>query len=164
MENTLSAFLRSGYPAEVEQKDLLQMNDETAQYGLQLSPAEAAELTKTHRTALVKTNRIEIGHETVQKIIHALSRSQYLPQTHYADVLNEAVYAFYELKNESEDKMTDDELIENLADGFEEYEGDMDAYLQSCGLDGLLRKIRYGLQPEEDEKDAEDNEKEEPDE
>ncbi len=164
MENTLSAFLRSGYPVEAERKDLLEMNGETAQYGLQLSQAEAAELAKTHRTALVKTNRVEIGHETVRKIIHALSRSQFLPQTRYADVLNEAVYAFYELKNESEDKMTDDELIENLADGFEEYEGDMDAYLQSCGLDGLLRKIRYGLQPEEDEKDDGDDEKEEPDE
>ena len=144
LEETLSKFLSSSYPIEKERDDLLKINEETAQYGLALKPQEAFELAQTHRAVLENCCRVEIGFDTVQKIIRAFSPSKYLYKKNYADVINEAVEAFYELKDESDDRISDDDLISRLADAFERYGGDMKGVIQSRKLMRLLKAKRFG--------------------
>lgn len=158
MESMLSGLFRAGYPVEAEGAELLSTNAEPSGGGLTLSPAQALELAKTHRRALDRCGRIEVGTDTVRKIIGAFRRSQYLWQRDYADVLNEAVEAFYELKNESEDAVSDDSLIALLADAFERGKGDLSRFLGSRELDRLLRGLRYGY--EDDARDGDEAEEE----
>lgn len=166
LDETLAVFLRSGYPTEAEGADLLKINEETLPDGLALSHAEALELAQTHRKALDACGRIEIGTDTVQKIIRAFSRSHYLWQKDYADTINEAVEAFYELKNEADDHISDDDLIRLLADGFERYKGSLAPFLQSRELNRLLRALRFGedYDADADADKLDEDEKEEPDE
>ena len=158
MNGTLAAFIRAGYPVEAEAAGLLGTNAETVENGLILAPAQALELAQTHRRALDLCGRIEIGTDTVRKIIGAFRSSNYLWQEDYADVLNEAVEAFYELKNESEDNISDDDLIALLADAFERYKGALSPFLQSRELDHLLRALRYGEEDEVEEPDEDEME------
>lgn len=162
LKEMLSLFLRSGYPVEAEGTDLLKTNQATVEYGLTLNRVEALELAQTHRQALDASGRIEVGTNTVRKIIGAFSRSPYLWQKDYADILNEAVDAFYELKNESEDHISDDDLIALLADAFDRYKGSLAPFLQSRELDRQMRALRFGEDYGDDEEPDED-EKEEPD-
>lgn len=158
LNEMLVVFLRAGYPVEAEAAGLLSANAESVRDGLMLSPSQALELAQTHRRALDRCGRVEIGTDTVQKIIEAFRHSHYLWQKDYADVLNEAVEAFYELKNESEDNISDDELIRLLADAFERYKGALAPFLQSRELDHLLRALRYGEEEEPDEPDEDETE------
>lgn len=144
LKEMLSVFLQSGYPAELEAKDLLSANVKTCGYGLTLTAAQALDLAATHRQALNDCGRIEIGTGIVRKIMDTFSRSHYLWQKDYADVLNEAVEAFYGLKNESEDNISDEDLISLLFDAFERYKGSLAAFLQSRELDRLMRALRFG--------------------
>ena len=92
----------------------------------------------------------------MRKIIDAFRVSNYLWQKDYADLLNEAVEAFYELKNESEDQISDDDLIALLAGAFERYRGSLAPFLQSRELDCLMRRLRYGYEEERDEPDEDE--------
>lgn len=158
MNEMLAGLLRAGYPVEAEGAELLNTNADSVENGLMLNPAQALELAQTHRRALDLCGRIEIGTDTVQKIIAAFRRSHYLWQKDYADVLNEAVEAFYELKNESEDNISDDDLIVLLAGAFERYKGTLSPFLQSRELDHLLRALRYGEEVETDKPDEDETE------
>lgn len=153
MEEKLSRLLRRGQSLETEAEGLLKINRETADDGLVLSRDEAMGLARTHRDALDNCGRIEIGSGTVEKIALAFRNSRYLNQENYAAVLAEATEAFYALKNESEDMISDDELATLLAQGFEQKGGKLSSYLDSAELDRLLRARRYG---------ADETEKEEP--
>ncbi len=51
--------------------------------------------------------------------------------------------AFYELKNETEDRISDSDLIGILFKGFEQYKGALEPFLQSRELDRLLRELRF---------------------
>lgn len=161
MEEQLSRLLRRGQSLESEAEGLLKMNQQTDCDGLiALNKEEALELAQTHRDALDACGRIEIGNDTVKKIALEFRHSAYLDRINYAQVLAEATEAFYELKNESEDTLSDDELAAMLADGFERFGGNLSAYLGSPELDRLLRARRCGMDDpaEEEQEDAEDEE------
>ena len=165
LDQSFQSLLRMQTPLKKEAENLMQLNRVTASRGLQLSPKDAEELALARRDALNRSGRIEIGSETVVKIAAAFAGSAYLTQADYAAVLEEATEAFYELKNESEDAIPDDELIRLLADGFERYGGELGRFLISRELDAKLRAARYGAAPEEDsDKDDGDGGEDEPDE
>lgn len=143
LNHALSMFFNFGYPVAAEKDDLVRLNSETEEFGLSLSGAQAVDLAQTHRLALSASGRIEIGTGAVEKIIRKFSRSHYLWQQDYAETLNEAVEAFYELKNETEDRISDSDLIGILFKGFEQYKGALGPFLQSRELDRLLRELRF---------------------
>lgn len=149
MENTLMNLLTSGISLRQETESILAVNEKTEQYGLTLSREEAQQLAGTRRESLSRSGRIEVGTDTLRKLAEAFAPSRYLTQENYAAVLSEAAEAFYELKNESEDKITDDELATLLADGFERYGGNLAKFLGSSELDALLRFRRYGYAEED---------------
>lgn len=125
MEENLSRLLLRGQPIEAEAEGLLEFSRKTNCEGLcELSRQEALDLAKTHRDALDACGRIEIGTGTVEKIALEFRHSAYLDGKNYADVLAEATEAFYALKNESDDTISDDELAAMLADGFERFGGE----------------------------------------
>lgn len=159
MDQSFQSLLRMDMPLKKEAEGLLSMNETTAPHGLQLSQKEAEEVALTRREALDRCGRIEIGSDTVRKIAAAFCSSRFLTQANYVTVLEEATEAFYALKNESEDTVTDDELARLLADGFERCGGELEKFLGSRELDSLLRFRRYGYaEPQEEESKDEEEE------
>lgn len=128
-----------GFTAE----SLLKLNEKTKEYGLMLSPNDATQLAVTRRGALEKSGRVEIGAGVMEKIIMKFSRSQYLRQEDYADVLSEITENFYLLKNDMMDRISDDELISFMYGCFEKYRGSM-LFIDGREIEALRRRLCFG--------------------
>jgi hypothetical protein len=156
LEYSLMNFMTSEVSLQQETESILAVNEETKPYGMVLSVEEAQELARTRRESLSRSGRIEIGTDTIRKLTKAFGPSRYVTQENLASVLCEAAEAFYELKNESEDRISDEELALLLADGFERFGGNLSEFLRSRELNRLLRIRRYGYAEEDDTADDEE--------
>ncbi|WP_457944307.1 DUF6323 family protein [Caproiciproducens sp. LBM24188] len=146
MENTLSAlFALDALSNQLAINELLKKNETTAQYGLILTPQDAAELLETRACALNETGRIEIGSATIGKIVDAFGSSTFLNQDNYAATLCELTELFYAVKNETEDRISDDDLIAFLKDCFENRCGGSLELLAGRELEKLADNLRFGI-------------------
>ena len=102
-------------------KEILALNEVSSQYGLVLTEEEAGELSEKRNQSLVENERIEIGVGAVAEIIRRFCTSRYITKENYAYILNEVTYLFYYIKTETDDKISDGELIGELFERFELY-------------------------------------------
>lgn len=146
MSGALAAWLTPGGLSErAAAEQFLALNTVTEPYGLALTPQEAAELAETRRLALAGSGRLELGGGAPEEIIRVFSRSEYLYPHNYARTLNEITEAFYALKNETMDEISDRELIAFLFERFERvYRGDAAALLDGRELEKLVRSLKFG--------------------
>lgn len=94
--------------------DLLVSNEETRKYGLVITNAEAEEIIEARNRSISSHGRVELGIEVVKKIIVVFSTSAYINRDEYAETISELVDIFYYMKNETEDTIGDDELIDMM--------------------------------------------------
>lgn len=93
------------------QKALTVCNAYTEKYGLVLSDAQITSLSKSRIRSLNENNRIEFGDGVIEKIVYAFCDSPYIDNQNYSAELENLQDLFYCLKNECEDRLSDDELI-----------------------------------------------------
>lgn len=129
-----------------ELAEILACNEETARFGLALSREEARELAMRRDESMRKWERVEFGRGILEKLIFMFCDSPYLDQDNYAEVLEQLQDMFYEFKNETLDRMTDDELLEFMREQFDEVcFGDVE-YLEGTCLDRLAQEVRRGFE------------------
>ena len=125
-------------------ESLRKTNQYTEQFGLTLSAADAQLLVQEKINSLKEQQRVEFGEGIMPKIIYEFCDSGYIHQDNYTDTLIRLQNIFYLYKNETQDEMTDDELLHFMK---EQYEtvcfGDLD-YLEGTCLDVFARMIRGG--------------------
>lgn len=145
MEWKLSSLLRSSALDDAQTaQQLLSLNEETQEYGLELTREDALELAETRRIALEASGRLEFGTPVIEKIIRTFSRSRYLYQYEYAPALHELLEAFFLLKNETEDRVSDDALIDFLFDCYEyRYRGSLEMF-RGPEIEELRRRLLFG--------------------
>lgn len=125
-------------------EEILELNAISKNYGLILSEEDAKDLSDTRNKALSENDRLEIGVGPVTDIIKKFCTSRYITNENYTYVLNEVTYLFYYIKTETDDKITDSDLIDELFDRFELYcRGSIDL-LESRETERLIRKINSG--------------------
>lgn len=100
-------------------QELLALNEVTERYGLSLTNEQAIALTRERDAALRSAGRVALGKSALPKIVFAFCDSAYMSKDNYAQTLSELSEAFYLLKNDSEDMVSDDELIEGMRYVFE---------------------------------------------
>jgi len=87
-------------------------NAQTQAYGLTLTEADITELVEMRGQALKNTGRVEFGGGILPKLMQAFCKSPYVDASNFATVLADLQDAFYYFKNESEDRFSDDDLVE----------------------------------------------------
>ncbi|MDD3270214.1 MAG: DUF6323 family protein [Syntrophomonadaceae bacterium] len=120
MKNLLDIYSFMG--TEIQQYsmgEVLACNLESQKYGLVLSTAQAQELIETRNRAITGHGRVELSIEVLKKIITVFCTSSNISSADYAETLNELVDIFYYMKNETEDNMGDDELIDLMKEFFD---------------------------------------------
>lgn len=123
---------------------LRECNALTARYGLTLSEEQIRSLIERRSGALRDTGRIEFGEGILKKLIVAFCDSPYLMQENYEETLIELQDAFYYFKNESMDRISDEEIIEFMNTVFNgRAQGSLD-YLLGTSLEALCRYAREG--------------------
>ena len=100
---------------EAAKEELRCCEDLNRLYGLTLTEADITELVQLRSEALKSSGRVEFGGGILPKLIRAFCKSPYVDQQNYAAVLGDLQEAFYYFKNESEDRFSDDDLIEFMA-------------------------------------------------
>ena len=124
--------------------DLLALNEVSREYGLTLTAEEAKELSETRRIALEENERVEAGAGAVPEILKRFCASRYVNAENYTYILNEITYLFYYIKTETDDRIGDQALIDELFERFELYcRGSIDV-LEGREAERIIRKINAG--------------------
>jgi hypothetical protein len=132
-------------------QELKECNEFTGQFGLSLSGGQIQNLVERRFEALGSTGRVEFGDGITKKLIREFCDSPYIMQENYEETILELQDSFYYFKNESEDRITDDELIAFMRRHFDTTcQGSLE-YLSGTTLEDLCRNTRYGYR--DDDKD-----------
>ena len=126
-------------------EEIRRCNDLNQIYGLTLTESDITELVELRGNALRSTGRVEFGGGILPKLIRAFCKSPYVDPYNYATTLAELQDAFYYFKNESEDRFSDDELIEFMANIFNGQAHGSTEVLTSISLEELCRWARNGF-------------------
>lgn len=119
-------------------------NQYTEKYGLTLSPEDAEILLAEKKQILKKERRVEFGESILPRIIYTFCDSSYISQDEYVDTLVRLQEIFYLYKNEMQDEITDEELLNFMKEQFEMVcFGDLQ-YLEETCLDLFAQAIRAG--------------------
>ena len=137
---------------EIISSDINELNElierTTDDYALILTDNDIRVVAASHADTLEKTGRIEIMGGLVAKITEAFSTSPYFSQNNFADGLCRLIDAFYQTKNDCDDMIGDDDLIEIMVTNFNEvYGGDIDALTENL-LPRLSQMIRMNSTPD----------------
>ena len=113
---------------------LLKTNEESKRYGLTITEKEAKEIIISRNNTLKSLGRIEFDINVTEKIMQNLCKSPFINKESYFDTINEFQEIFYYMKNETEDSIGDNEIIEMIDD----------LYNNSCGgsIEFLKEKVQ----------------------
>lgn len=111
--NNVKHLKREGYVTQ-----LLKINDEIQDNELMLSTSDAISIIETREQVLGKYDRIEIGLDPISLIVKKFKGSSFIDSNNYVNTINDLIELFYYMKNETYDKIGDNELICILYDSY----------------------------------------------
>ncbi|WBW97286.1 DUF6323 family protein [Oceanirhabdus sp. W0125-5] len=119
---------------EIQINELLETNKESEEFNLILTKEDTKEIIKVRGWALQSYGRIEIDMGVAKKLIEKFSSSPFITQEEYVLTLNNLQEIFYYMKNETEDRIGDDMVIDII----------YDFYNNECGgdIEFLWEKIQ----------------------
>lgn len=125
---------------------LLETNKASGQYGLTLTKEDAQALLEERKSSLISQKRVELNGGILPKIIDTFMDSAYISQEDYVDTLVRLQDLFFQFKNEMNDEITDEELLNFMKEQFETIcYGDLD-YLGGTCLEIFAEAVRAGYQ------------------
>jgi len=99
--------------------ELLELNEKTKAYGLILTPDDVKNVMLSRQQALENYGRVELGIDVSKALIEEFASSPYIDNDNYTSVLDELHDIFYYLKNETEDRISDFQLVAFIRDCFD---------------------------------------------
>lgn len=136
--------LQSTLPVAKTVNSIIATNAYTGKYGLVLNEEQALRLCETRKEVLKAEDRLEFGNGIIDKLIYEFCDSPSINRVNFEESLHELIRAFYRFKNETEDKLGDDELIKLMKKLFDDIcHGDFEL-LVTDELDKLSRSVRDG--------------------
>ena len=132
-------------------EELKDCNELTVNDGLYLSDNAIMEIAERRIASLKNTGRVEFKKGILKKLILEFCDSPFIMQENYEETILELQDSFYYFKNESQDKIPDDELLSFMKKYFDgKCQGSLE-YLSGTSLEDLCRNTRYGYETDDDE-------------
>lgn len=98
---------------------ILRQNDTSRLYGLELSEQQAKALVENRNKVLRDTGRIETDSSVLERLVYLFCDSPYVSKSNYEDTLNALLELFYIFKNETNEKISDEELLDFMKTSFD---------------------------------------------
>ncbi|MCI9977178.1 hypothetical protein JY742_13690 [Clostridioides difficile] len=127
---------------EIERNELLETNEESKAYGLALSESDVKDIITSRNYTLKGYGRIELDIKTTKQLIENIYKSQFTNINDYLETINDMQEIFYYLKNETDDKICDNEIIELLDELYEKFSGNLDNVRGEA--DEFAKKFKFG--------------------
>ncbi len=156
-ERWMEMILLAGQKQELQK--VLSCNEKSSKFGLTLTEQEAGMLMQSRKDALKEQRRVEFGEGILPELIETFCDSQFINQDNYAETLAQLQDIFYLYKNESDDNLTDDELITVMKELFEGICYGSADYLQETCLERFARAVRAGYRGYEESGGVSEGEK-----
>lgn len=151
MNNILSVFGQEQLAARANL--LMRSNEVSQRYGLVLSDAQITALIKAEGETLRASGRLEFGDGILPRLTYTFCDSPFINRDGYFDILNALQDLFYTYKNELDDALTDDELLEamrNLYHG--KAQGSLE-YMENIATADLLKALRSDCSDDDEDPD-----------
>lgn len=156
MSNNLSEWVPQAL-AQATAQAVRQCNALSEMYGQSLSDGQIASLVQGRFAALRDTGRVEPGVGVLPRLIYAFCDSPVIQRDEYCNTLVALQTLFYDLKNEAENTLTDDELIEAMKRVFDgRAQGSME-YMENLTLADLFRALRHAGREDDEDFDDDDD-------
>lgn len=124
--------------------EVIETNQVTEKFGLVLTEDEAKWILNERKNVLREQKRVEFGESIVTKLIFEFCDSSYIDQRNYVETILRLQEIFYLYKNETKDKIPDEELLHLMKEQFENVcQGDLD-YLEDTCLANYAEAVRAG--------------------
>lgn len=133
---------------------ILALRERAISYGLVISPKDASALAEVGVEQLHEQERVEFAQSAVVKIIHKFMESGYISQSDFVETVSELIAVFYEVKEESLDVISDDDVIFAMFDCFENISNGDIELLRTRDLERLIRRAKgeaYDVDYDEDD-------------
>ncbi|WP_227450421.1 DUF6323 family protein [Clostridioides sp. ES-S-0108-01] len=127
---------------EIERNELLETNIESRYYGLTLSESDVKDIITSRNDTLKGYGRIELDIKVTKQLIENIYTSQFTNMDDYLETINDMQEIFYYLKNETDDKICDDEIIERLYELYEKFAGNIDNVKGE--VDEFVKNFKFG--------------------
>lgn len=139
------------------QMNLLQKSNEVSRrYGLTLSEPEMRSLIVSEQQSLRDCGRLEFGEGILPRLIYTFCDSPFIVRADYYDTLETLQDLFYTFKNDLDDALSDDELLEAMRKLFHGKAQGALEYLENMDTADLLRALRSDGPDEDDGDDGDD--------
>lgn len=126
---------------KIEKSKILNCNKFLQNYGISLSQQDAEQIIEKRIETLRQTKRIELGEWVVEKIIKEFCDSAYISQDNFVNTVYELIDIFYYYKNETNDLVSDDELIKFMREYYDSLAyGDLE-YLAGTIMEKMKNNI-----------------------
>ena len=122
--------------------NLIDLNSKANKYDLMITESIAREIAVYRSTALIENERFEINSNAVSRLTSAFLESRYIEQKDFADTIGEIINIFYHIKNETDNEISDDDLISEMLKVFTETCFGSIEIMQSKGLEKILRQYK----------------------
>lgn len=129
-------------PSEKVEQALVNCSAELEKHGLSLSKSDIAEITSANISALKKTGRLELGEGIAPELARVFCSSPFINDKNFTETLCELTYLFYEFKNESDDMLSDNEMLDLMKCAFDGVCGGSTHALASDVIPELTRRMR----------------------
>ena len=120
---------------------IINCNEFLHKYNLDLSQKDIEGIIEKRKESLKQFGRIEFDNWIVEKIIKEFCDSPYISKENFINTIYELIDIFYFYKNETNDLVSDDELIKFMKKYFDNSaHGDLD-YLSNTILEKMKRNV-----------------------
>lgn len=138
--------------AAVQKTQLQNVNHIAEEYGLTLTKTQLQSLIAAEAHTLRSTGRLELGQGVLPRLITAFCDLPFINRDSWADTLETLQELFYNFKNDLNDALSDDELVEAMHTIFHgRAQGSLE-YLENMDINRLF----YALRSDDAEDDDED--------
>ncbi|MDO5559594.1 MAG: DUF6323 family protein [Oscillospiraceae bacterium] len=143
MEYELAGYMDNTGLTEAQLTDeILSTNENSRQYGLCISQDQAKMLVKAGKEALKTKDRVEFGSSITPKLIEKFAQSSYVSQVDFAQTIAALIDVFYEVKDQSCDVLSDDDVLDIMFYCFENTSMGSVELLQTRDMEYITRDIR----------------------
>lgn len=120
-------FELSNLNVNFEKNKLIECNTFLNEYGLSLSSEDISSIIERRSLALKNNKRIELDGGIIDKVIREFFDSPYISNDNLVETINEIIELFYYYKNETNDLISDDDLLKLMRKHYDYFaKGDLD--------------------------------------
>lgn len=105
----------------IQKKDfdeIFALGEITKQHSIELTEEKVQYIVDSHQSALLDMGRVEFGESAAKKITEKFCASSFVSKYNFEKVVGSLIEIFYYIQNETEDYLTDNELIEKMYELF----------------------------------------------